>query len=576
MTTQTRTRVSSNAEQSKFVDSLSYTFIDDLGQEQVQSLYDFDEEPAPDFPTEAAGAEKDVEAASEFMIAQRAAFSFFQLPTRVLWEQYQTPIRNQKDRNTCSAFAMVAAIEARYKRDFGLDLDLSEQFFWHCYKSTGLSHPKVYKYENQSSYWGGGNSHGIRQAVNFAIPLEQDCRYLDKTSMQAIRDQIPAAGQLVWKSDPAQNLVTQDEVDAFEYSPLYISDTARYRARYGVKSYVLFDTNTVRNTANLEGLLAWGREVIVDAKLKWKMNSGTGVREYDANVQGAAHVFLLVGYDRHEQVFYLKNSWGESEFIRVSYEFARNCFSRGSSVTVVTDPNQPTHKGRALGRWYMNHDGWKGDLIIRRFTNEQNEGTRLGHYRVASGTPKAVNGCAVHNGRGIQFVITDGPDTDPTSTNSQSFTLNLYSWDITQAAGDTSWRNIPFGAYMRRSNFQSRAGSNFTSAKWVGVWSMNHDGWKGIFKLNQVLPIPVVGTLVAGLPVFGSFVVGEYQANNGTPKPIVGQLDANHAHILRFTIPFSHDNNQPFVLHFHTWSEDLASGYTFWQGNRFGVVAFKE
>jgi len=564
VTTPTHTNSINDAEQIQLVNNFSYTFTDDLGQERVQSLYDFGEEPAPDFPTEAIHPEKDVAAASEFMTAQRAAFSFSQLPIRVLWAQYQTPIRNQKDRDTCSAFAMVAAIEARYKRDFGLDLDLSEQFFWHCYKSTNLKHPRKYKYENQSSYWNGGNSHGIQTAVNFAIPLEQDCRYLDKTSMQAIRDQIPAAGQLVWQSAPEQNLVTQDEVDAFEYSPLYISDAARSRAYYGVKSYVLFDTNTVRNTASLESLLAGGREVMIDVRLYWKMNSATGVREYDATASGQAHVFLLVGYDRNEQVFYIKNSWGESEFIRVSYEFARNCFNYGAAVTAVTDPNQPTRKARAIGRWYINHDGWKGDLIIRRFTNEQNEGTRLGHYRAANGTWKAVNGRAVDGGRALQFAITDGPDTDPTSTNGQSFTLHQYSVDITQAAGDSSWRNIPIGAYVRRSNFQSRAGSNFTSAKWVGIWAMNHDGWKGVLKLNQVVPNPA-----------GSIILGQYQANNGTSKPVVGQLDSSHAHVLRFTVPFSNENNQLFVLHFHIWSEDLASGYTFWQGQRFGVVAFK-
>src|ERR1700729_4333507 len=39
--------------------------------------------------------------------------------------QSQTPFRNQEDRGTCWAFAGGAAVEAAYKRKYGLDLYLS-------------------------------------------------------------------------------------------------------------------------------------------------------------------------------------------------------------------------------------------------------------------------------------------------------------------------------------------------------------------------------------------------------------------------------------------------------------------
>lgn len=549
----------------QLIDKLSYSFIDEFGKERVQSIREFVEENRPYFDVELPRSREELKAASALQREKRVTFRFFQLPTRVVWDEFQTDIRNQADRNTCSAFAMLAAIEARYMRDYDLNLNLSEQFFWHSYKSTGLSFPKVYKYENQSSYWGGGNSQGIRAAVNFAIPLEHYCPYQTRNGMQAIRDQIPAAGQLIWESDPAQNMVTQDEVDAFEYSPLYITDEARQQARYGVKSYVLFDPSTIQNTSSLEWLLAWGHEVIVDANLKWKTDPATGIREYDPNSGGASHVFLVVGFDRDEQAFYVKNSWNEAGLIRVSYEFAENCFSYGSIVTEVTDPELPTTKARAIGRWQMNHDGWKGELIIRRFTNETNDVTRLGHYRSSDGSLKAINGKYVHDGRGVHFSFTEGPDSDPTSLTGQPFTMDVYSWEIQHAAGDTVWNNISFGAYMSRDEFQSAYGKDFQPTKWKGTWSMNHDGWKGILVISQVLPIPFVGWLVQG----------EYQPSNGTPKVVVGFLDSQHSHILRFNINFSDENNQPFVLHFHTWSSDLASGYTFWNGKRFGAVAFK-
>lgn len=555
-----------NKERIQLIDKLSYTYIDNLGHEHIQSISKFEKENRPYFERELQRSKKELEAANILMNVNHTAFKFFQIPESAIWDEYQTGIRNQKDRNTCSAFAMVAAIEARYLRDYGLDLKLSEQFFWHCYKSTGLSFPKRYKYENQSSYWGGGNSQGIRSTVNFAIPLEQDCPYLDQNEMQNVRDQIPAAGQLEWKDDPAENSVTQENVDAFEYSSLYISDDARQNARYGVKSYVIVDTNSTQNTTTLEWIIARGYEVIVDVNLKWRTDPDTGIREYDPNSNGGWHVFLVVGYDRADQVFYVKNSWGEAGLIRVSYEFAENCFSHGSIVTSVTPPEQPNTKARAIGRWQMNHDGWKGELIIRRFTNENNEFTRLGHYRGSDGSPKAINGNFIHEGRGVQFNLTNGKDSDPKSPSGQKFTMDIFSWDINHAAGDTTWDNIPFGAYMSRDVFQSAYGRAFQPMKWKGTWSMNHDGWRGTLVITQVMQIPSIGWIVQG----------EYQPANGTPKSILGFLDRNHSHILRFNINFSNENRQLFVFHFHTWSSDLASGYTFWSGHRFGAVAFKE
>ncbi len=552
-------------EKIELINRHSFKFIDSEGKEQIQRIDEFEEENKFINRENLFRNKREIEVLSLFLKSRRTAFQFFQTPVSVVWDQYQTDIRHQKDRNTCSGFAMVAAIEARYMRDYGLNLNLSEQFFWHCYKSTGLSHPKIFKYENQSSYWGGGNSHGIREAVNFSIPLEDDCPYLDKHEMQSLRNRIPEAGLLNWRGEPEENTVTQEEVDAFEYSPLYISDKARQNAKYGVKSFLILNGDEVRNPSSLERYLAWGYEVIVDAHLRWKIDPSTGILGYDPDVQGGSHVFLIVGYDREDQIFYIKNSWGERGFIRVSYEFAQNCFILGSIVTEVTHPDRPTKKSRALGRWKMNHDGWSGELVIRRFTNANNDITRLGHYRSNDGFVKAVNGNFIHEGQGLKFFLTENEDTEPSSQEGQLFTVDVFSWNIKHAAGDTEWNGIPYGAYMSRDRFSSAHGRSFDPTKWKGRWLMNHDGWQGTLTLSRIMTLPLLGWMVQG----------EYQPANGTAKTIFGFIDRQRPHILRFSISFSNDNNQPFVLHFHTWSADLASGYTHWNGQRFGAFAFK-
>src|SRR5262245_19262897 len=61
------------------------------------------------------------------------------LPPRVDLSGNQTPIRDQGGRDTCTVFAMTAAIEAAYKRLYGLNLDLSEQYFNHVQKAFWLN-----------------------------------------------------------------------------------------------------------------------------------------------------------------------------------------------------------------------------------------------------------------------------------------------------------------------------------------------------------------------------------------------------------------------------------------------------
>ncbi|MGI4991869.1 C1 family peptidase [Halobacteriovorax sp. GFR7] len=42
--------------------------------------------------------------------------------------QYQTPVKNQKDRNTCAYFAVTAMLEGAIKKRFDMEFDISEQF----------------------------------------------------------------------------------------------------------------------------------------------------------------------------------------------------------------------------------------------------------------------------------------------------------------------------------------------------------------------------------------------------------------------------------------------------------------
>lgn len=499
----------------------------------------------------------------------RAKMKSLALPDSVEWRQYQTSIRNQLDRDTCSIFAMIAAIEARYRRQFNLELDLSEQYYWHVYKSSSVDYPRTYRYENQSSYWGGGAAWGIELAKPYAIPLETEAPYLDKAGMNAIRLTIPAAGELIWTGNPSTNLVTQQQVDAFEYSPLYIPLSARFNARYGVQEIMLLEPATVQDTALMEALLAEGNEIIVDVKLKWRENCTTGIHEYDACVDDGAHVFLVIGYNRPDGYFLVKNSWGEPDFIRVSYEFIRKSASHGAIVTQVTDPANPNLKGLMMGVWNMDHDGWKGQLIVRRVTNpikSDNPTTRLGHYVDGSGNMRVVNGHFIDGDRGIKFAIGNTDQNPIGEMTGQVFENDIYSSDRNYASGFTTWNGTPFGSFLTRHTLPGVFDeNNFTKEKWIGAWDINRDG------LRENLTI-------SGFTRSGSdwLLNATYTTGDGRILTVSGQLANAREHIASFEVPFSNNSGQTFVLHFHTFENNMASGYTYQGETRFGVHAVKK
>lgn len=99
------------------------------------------------------------------------------LPPRVDLRANQTPIKNQGGRRTCDAFATVAAIEAAYKRERGLTLDLSEQYLNHIQKMTFLPPENLAtsERETQLGAWGGsgvGYELGWLVRLRFGIPEE--------------------------------------------------------------------------------------------------------------------------------------------------------------------------------------------------------------------------------------------------------------------------------------------------------------------------------------------------------------------------------------------------------------------
>ncbi|RSM81569.1 hypothetical protein DMH04_27175 [Kibdelosporangium aridum] len=446
--------------------------------------------------------------------------------------QYQTSFKNQGGRGTCYAFAACAAVEAAYKRKHGLELDLSEQFAFHVNKAGEL-YPDYMttpvRHENNSSYWGEqGSCDLIDKLARAAIPAESLAPYLDSGPMENLRLANPACGALTWEA-------TQEEVDAFEFLEGHVPLRSRHNAKYRVTKFAALPGNPT--PSQVEAVIAGGYEVVADIP---------------------GHCILIVGYDRTKRVYYVKNSWGEGRLIEVSYDSTDWRLLSGRYVIDVESPNAaPQMDAFWVGRWQMDHDGWRGELVIRRTTDyrsTQGQPTKLGNY-YRDGQRYDVNGVTAQNGQALHFWIADTTArVQPGAKRGQEFWAYVYGNDPGQAAGLTTWSGIPFGVSLSRSALPGRPTQGFTANDWIGAWAMNHDGWSGTLRITSVQPF-----------------VATYTRSSGENLPVSGGLDSTHPHVLRARIRFSGDNLQPFQLHAHTFGKDVFSGTTQWAGLTFGA-----
>jgi hypothetical protein len=352
---------------------------------------------------------------------------------------YQTPIRNQGTRAVCWAFAITAALEAAYKRDFGLELDLSEEYVTHIQKAGELFYDYTTNnlaYENNSSFWDAqGNAGSVMSLRRYAVPTENDAPYSSIQTFETLKNQLPFPSLF----DDSKTL-TQSMLDTVEFSERHIPSQARYHALYQID-----DAAQIRNPSNdeIERVISEKHEVIAGFILNWALDKDTGIRSYDATIPNAGyHIMLIVAYDHDRQLFWLKNSWGGKELAVVTYEFVEKAIREASyikSVKPVADPRAPQAQGMWLGHWLLNLPDQHGDFMIRRFTNfraSQEAPTKLGSF-IENGESHDIEGKLENDGKTMAFTISAGTErAEPGMMIGKVYRATLDPVDGYHARGD--------------------------------------------------------------------------------------------------------------------------------------------
>jgi len=386
---------------------------------------------------------------------------------------------NQLDRDTCGAFATVAALEAAYFRLDGRRVRLSQHYNHHIVKSSWLTDSVQFKYENQSSYFGGNDVlTSLKFIKDYPLPESRFSPYQSQAQLTALASNLGIA-DLRWRADPRLNPVTQSQIDSFEYSTSNISHQARAAAIYGATQTTSHGGAQARNAQTIENYLRQGKEVIVGMSLFWRDHPTQIKTKIPNNQTLGGHMMLIVGFDKtnsRDPHFLIKNSWGEG-IIRVSYP---TVLQNTTHIGVIDDVWNPDWGSRAhwVGQWDMQHDNWHGRLTIRR-THETNLNhnprfPRLGHYRENhSGAVRCVWGNTTNGyARMIYFIDFESnveirrmnmtfnnqaittlaqtvcPQSPP--SRAQRFEVDLPTRSSLQGTGTTWWNGRPFPVSIRK------------------------------------------------------------------------------------------------------------------------------
>ncbi len=230
------------------------------------------------------------------------------LPNSMDRRSQQSGVKDQNGRGTCVAHASCGCLEAYTN----IPDNLSEQYLHYKFNEfLGRPHnaDQGLKTTNAAPYLARSDG---------KICEEAEWPYLTQSQINSA----VAAGSYAPPSDAVAN---QD---------------------FGITSYkIITDTGTtgdsIKNTRYLEALIYQGYNVVIGTWVSWDDKDNNGILDpvLDSNgnpVGRGGHAMLVVGYNRANKYFIVKNSWGggwgHSGYAYLHYDLIESCFKYGFVV----------------------------------------------------------------------------------------------------------------------------------------------------------------------------------------------------------------------------------------------------
>ena len=227
----------------------------------------------------------------------------------------QTSVKNQAGRGTCVCFASMAGLEVAYG---GGSLDLSENYANYLYM----------KAESHGCKDAGLATHmSANYLSNDGVCLESICPYQTSFPASCNNGGSPAPA----KRSDAQS---KDPYKMKSYHKIWRNDA------------LTTDTGIwINNPRYLESLLRAGHDIVFGTHIAGWSNPYTGIIDVQLTGGGnplpsvGGHAMLVVGYDRNQEYFIVKNSWGSSKgqagYVYLSYDYIRTYAKYGYVITDV-------------------------------------------------------------------------------------------------------------------------------------------------------------------------------------------------------------------------------------------------
>jgi hypothetical protein len=275
-------------------------------------------------------------------------------PAAVDLRPLQTPLKFQGTRAICMVYSTLGALEAAYKRAGYGDLELSVEFAAYMVNTftllnKGGAGPNVTENKLATAERGYSQDYVGLLARGFAVPLERVMPY-------------KRYGYSV-NNPPVTYWNSQFNVNSFNLDPRHLPSRALNAANYySARSYAVVSDPT--SPAVLEQILAKGHEIVWDFRVSGNRTGKVWQYTGPSKPTDEAHSMLLVGYDRNQRHFLVKNSWSAHDYTYISYDYVK--YAKGYNAVYITGVNPPRRWPSLafLGRWYFASGSTRGLLDI--------------------------------------------------------------------------------------------------------------------------------------------------------------------------------------------------------------------